>query len=199
MKPNKYNNAKIYAIRSYQTDDIYIGSTYQTLPKRLHDHKRGYKLYLYAKYGYISSFEIVKYDDCHIQLIENYPCNNREELHKKEGEYIRKMKCVNKCVAGRTRKERYEDNKDEILKYQKYYNQKNKVLISKRNKEYREKNKEKIKNLNKQWRKNNKEYRKKKYTCECGKTSLYDHKSRHEKSKKHKLFVFNLHNELNHL
>jgi hypothetical protein len=38
-----YKNGKIYAIRSYQTEDIYIGSTLQTLTKRLSKHKDQFK------------------------------------------------------------------------------------------------------------------------------------------------------------
>ena len=36
--PN-YQNGKIYKIHSYQTDDIYIGSTTNTLSRRFSEHK----------------------------------------------------------------------------------------------------------------------------------------------------------------
>jgi predicted GIY-YIG superfamily endonuclease len=44
-----YKNGKIYAIRSHQTDEIYIGSTTQSLSKRFSNHKSKYKLYLEKK------------------------------------------------------------------------------------------------------------------------------------------------------
>ena len=33
-----------------------------------------------------------------IELVENYPCNSKEELEKKEGEYIKNNECVNKLL-----------------------------------------------------------------------------------------------------
>ena len=41
---NKYAQGKIYAIRSPSTDKIYIGSTCDTLAKRLYGHRVHYKL-----------------------------------------------------------------------------------------------------------------------------------------------------------
>ena len=64
----------------------------------------------------------------YIELLELCPCGCKEELHKKEGEYIRNTKCVNKRIAGRTPKES-----------SKAYRQKNKDKIAKKYKEYREK------------------------------------------------------------
>ena len=109
-----YQNGKIYTIRSYQTDDVYYGSTTQPLSKRLSTHKRLYKLWLNKKHNYVTSFEIVKYDDCYIELYENCPCNSKSELEKREGEYIRNNKCVNKYIPCRSKKQYREDNKDNI-------------------------------------------------------------------------------------
>ena len=57
------------------------------------------------------------------------------------------------------------------------------------NKQYREDNKEAILDQRKQYRADNiekiKEHRSKKYTCDCGFTSCYDHKARHERSNSH--------------
>ncbi len=106
-----YTKGKIYSIRSYQTDEIYIGSTTQALSMRIGGHRANYKKYLNDKYEYITSFKIIKYDDCYIELIELCSCNSKEELFKKEGEFIRSMKCVNRCIAGRTRKEYHEEHK----------------------------------------------------------------------------------------
>ncbi len=61
----KYGNIyKIYC-------NIYIGSTTQNLKSRLSQHKYFYKQYLNGKNIYYSSFEILKYNDYEIQLIEN--------------------------------------------------------------------------------------------------------------------------------
>ena len=154
-----YQKGKIYSIRSHQTEEIYIGSTTQTLFARLASHKRDYRHYKKCKKGYvISSFHILQFDDAYIELYENYPCNNKNELTKREGEIIRELNCVNKLIPGRTLKEYYIDNKDKILNQKKEYyrNNKDKILKYHREERYRD-NKDKILKQNKEYRKANKE------------------------------------------
>ena len=111
MEHNKYCNGKIYAIKSYQTDKIYIGSTYNTLCKRFNEHKSKKDIY-----GTTSKV-ILNYSDAYIELIENYSCKNRNELNKREGEIIKlnKDNCVNKVIPKRTNQEWYNDNKEKII------------------------------------------------------------------------------------
>lgn len=97
---NKFLKAQIYTIRSYQTDDIYIGSTTQLLCRRFADHKNNYKRYLAGKYNNVTSFKIIKYTDAYIELLEEFPCETKDQLHKREGELIRLHKCINKNIAG---------------------------------------------------------------------------------------------------
>ena len=193
--PN-YQDSKIYTIRSHQTKKIYVGSTCNELRKRLYQHKQKYKIFLKNKSIFISSFEIIKYDDCFIELYEKYPCNDRMELHKREGEIIRSLDCVNKNIAGRTIKEHYQDNKKKILeknkKYKKEYRIKNKEKI----KEYEKKRIEKKIQYTKEYRIKNKEKIKDKitkniYLCSCGSKIRKDSKNRHEKTKKHINFINN--------
>ena len=159
-----YKESKIYSIRSHQTEDIYVGSTTQTLFTRLASHKRDYRCYKKGKRSYVSSFHMLQFDDAYIELIEKCPCNNKEELTKREGEIIREMNCINKRIPGRTKKEYYIDNKEKILKYKeenkeknKEYREKNKEKILKQIKEYREKNKEKILKQRGEYYRDNKE------------------------------------------
>ena len=116
-----YKNGRIYAIRSHQTDQIYIGSTTQTLAERLRCHKK------IINTKNCSSKLILEHEDAYIELIELFPCNSREELNKKEGEHIRSNNCVNKNIAGRTKteyqKEYEKDNKEKILEYKKQLRQ----------------------------------------------------------------------------
>jgi len=155
-KPNRYANGKIYSLRTHQTDDIYIGSTCLPLYKRFYAHKLDYKKWLNGKNHYISSFDIIKYDDAYIELIDDFPCNNKIELNKKEGEHIRANTCINKNVAGRTTKEYYHEKKKEFKKYRdehkeqikiqrKSFRENNKEHIFLQKKEYRETHKEQIK------------------------------------------------------
>jgi hypothetical protein len=106
---NKYQNAKIYCIRSPHTDKIYIGATCSTLSKRFYDHKNHNKTNT-------SSNIIIGSGDAYIELLEQCICNNKDELNKIEGEYIRmhKDKCVNIKLIGRSPKEYENDNKEKI-------------------------------------------------------------------------------------
>jgi hypothetical protein len=172
-----YKNGKIYTIRSHQTDQIYIGSTTQPLSKRLYEHRKKYKKYITGEHYYISSFDILQYEDAYIELLEEYPCENKMMLEKREGELMRDNNCVNKYIAGRTRKEYYQDNKDKIKEYYqdnkdkiKEYTEENKDKINEYKKKYREENKDKINEYKKKYREENKDKIKehnKKYKDKC--------------------------------
>jgi hypothetical protein len=161
-----YQKGQIYKLWSPQgeEDEIYIGSTTQLLYKRKASHKSNKKCR--------SKILFEKYDDVRIELIEEYPCNNKAELNKKEGEYIKENKCLNRCIAGRTIKEWCEDNKEDISKkskeyriihkdhkqdYDKDYYKYNKEQILQKQKEQYEKKKERIREYKKQYYKKNKE------------------------------------------
>ena len=130
-----YKNGKIYAIRSHQTEQIYIGSTTQSLSIRFAEHKRDIKNRV-GKRQPCSSKEILQYPDAYIELIEEYPCDNKEQLNKKEGEHIRSNNCVNKYIAGQTDKEYRDINREKMIEYQKEYYKQNKILILEQKKEY---------------------------------------------------------------
>jgi len=114
-----YQNGKIYAIRSHNTDRVYIGSACTELYKRFYDHKAGFKRWKNGSPSYTSSYEIFNYGDCYIELLEKYPCKDREELKKREGHYIRTLDCVNINIAGRSQKEYQEERKEYIKEYHK--------------------------------------------------------------------------------
>ncbi len=126
--PN-YNNSKIYKIYGMTHDFVYYGSTTQRLSKRLHAHKIDYYFFSEGKGRYVTSFEVINTDDYQIELVEKYPCNSKEDLHKREGFYIKNNKCVNKHIACQTRSEYYENNKESILEKCKEYRNKNKDKI----------------------------------------------------------------------
>ena len=146
-----YKNGKIYALRSYKTDNIYIGSTTQSLSQRLGGHKRDYKKWLNKKGRWCSSFEIIKQEDYYIELIEYADCKTKAELHKKEGETIRKLNCVNKIkyVEGKTI--------EETKQYRKKWKEDNKEQIKIKNKEYRITKRKERYEYNKKWRQENRE------------------------------------------
>lgn len=145
-----YSKGKIYSIRSHQTDAIYIGSTTSLLSRRLSNHRSDYNRFLNGKSKqYSTSYIILEYDDAYIELIETCPCSTGEELHAREGYYIRSMDCVNKCVPGRTkhekeemRKQYYEGNRDKSMEDSRrwYWNNRDKSLED--NRKYRLENKD---------------------------------------------------------
>ena len=55
------------------------------------------------------------------RINENYPCENKELLNKREGEIIREIGTLNKCIIGRTRKEYLEASKEKIKEQEKEY------------------------------------------------------------------------------
>jgi hypothetical protein len=109
-----YQNGKIYKVEpicEHEEGDVYYGSSTQLLCKRMDLHRKGYKRWKIDKQKKIMVYDLFdKYgvENCKIYLVENFPCDSKEQLNKKEGEYIKTKKCVNKCIAGRTMKEYYE-------------------------------------------------------------------------------------------
>jgi hypothetical protein len=90
MSINRYKNGKIYAIRSDNSNKVYIGATCGELSKRLSKHKSQYKQWINGnKLFYYTSFVILELGNYYIELIENYPCESKNELHRREGEIIR--------------------------------------------------------------------------------------------------------------
>ena len=153
-----YQKAKIYKIVDANEEMVYVGSTVNTLVRRMAQHRACYKK---EKKYFTTSHDIFdKYgmENCKILLLENCPCNSKEELLKREGEFIRQLNCVNKQVAGRTRKEYKEiyrvDNKEILAEKAKKYREDTKQHIQ----EYYEANKEHIKEQQKIWRDAHKEH-----------------------------------------
>ena len=122
---NKYLNAKIYIVCDISYNKIYYGSTTQSLSQRFGEHRSKYRRYKNGNYNYCSVFLLFDefgLDNCKIELLELFPCNSKIELHKKEGEYIRINKCVNKNIAGQWLKDcRIEYNKEYYKSHKDYY------------------------------------------------------------------------------
>ena len=183
-----YENGKIYKIESKQGNCQYIGSTCQKLKARFKGHMNQYKHYEKHK-KYITSHEVLQYPDVSISLIELYPCNNKKELFREEGKYIKQLDCVNKVRTGSTPKELYIENKQQILEDRKKYYDKNKEKIIKRIHNYYEKNKQTRITYAKEYREENKQKLKEtsssRIICKCGLDIRYGDRRRHERTKYH--------------
>jgi hypothetical protein len=145
-----YQNGKIYKLWSPSKNIIYIGSTTQPLCKRLVVHLSNYKAYNKDNTKkYLTSYLVLECEDYKIELLEEYACNNRQQLEKKEGEHIRNNECCNKIIVGRTDKEYYLDNIEKIKEYYKQYNITNAEKLKEYKKQYATDNKDKINEYNK--------------------------------------------------
>ena len=83
---NKYIDSKVYKISDLTNNHCYIGSTIQTLNKRLSGHVNDARKY---KEGYgCGSQYIIKNQNYKIELLEAFPCECLEDLHKREQYYI---------------------------------------------------------------------------------------------------------------
>ena len=168
-----YSQGKIYCIRNHINDDIYIGSTCQTLSQRMALHRydsikpkcQNTKIYSHMSEN--------GRDNYYIELIEDYPCENTYQLKKREGELIREMKpALNINIPSRTNQE-YRQEETEKLKLIKSksnakYRNNNSENIKQKKKEYREQNVEHIRQKMKEYRELNAEKikQKKKEYCE---------------------------------
>jgi hypothetical protein len=155
-----YKNGKIYKLTNSDESLVYIGSTTQPLCERKAGHRAKYKIWKRGKSKkHVTSFNIFEAneDDVNIYLIEAYPCNSKEELHAREGYYIRQMECVNKVIPRRTQKEYRKDNKASILAKKKDYREKNRDEIKAKSRAYRARKKASILAKDKKYREKNKD------------------------------------------
>jgi len=194
-----YSNGKVYKIESHLGDKVYYGSTTKKyLSQRMDKHRGDYKQWLEGKCNLVMSYKMFEeygIENCKIVLIENCPCESKDELTSRESYYIRNFDCVNKNIPGRTNKEWREDNRVKLVEYKNQYLEDNKERIREISKQYREDNKESLSEKKKEYYHANKdkilEQMKEKYTCECGVELCKSNKSNHVKSKKHINFINN--------
>ena len=161
-----YTKGKIYKIVNDIDDYVYVGSTTDTLCRRLTRHRTDMKrnltfnIYEHMKKHGIEHFKII--------LIRNACCSSREELLREERiEYdkIDKEKHLNKIrplltveEKNNVKKDYYNNNKDKMKTWNKNWIEANKEKNKIQQKIYHKNNKEKISENKKIYYKNNKEY-----------------------------------------
>ena len=179
----KFENAKIYKITNDYNDQVYIGSTCNTLVRRFSVHRCDARKECTKERMLYKLMNEIGYERFRIELIEIFPCEDKYQLLQKEGEYIRTMGSLNMKISGRTDKEYSDENrekinqkhkeykllnpekikkyndehKQEISNYHKEYRIKNKDELTQRSNEYREKNADIIKQKKKEYYEKNKE------------------------------------------
>ena len=170
-----YQDGKIYKISSGNSLP-YIGSTITKLSRRLSKHKIDKRFYLaHNKTNKCASFDLLDLDDCKIELIELFPCNNKLELIMRERYWYDLIPNINiikpfisKEEIAKKQKINYEKNKEHILKICKEYNLKNKDYFC--------------------------EIRNRVINCECGTHYTHSNRVRHLKSKIHLNYLTSLEN-----
>jgi len=105
---------------------------------------KAYKSWLAGKNNYVTSYEIVKYDDFYIEIVEKYPCKSKEELLTRESHYIKSEKCVNRYIPGRTSKQWNEDNHEKVLENKRRYHRENREEILEKKRLYHIENRDEI-------------------------------------------------------
>jgi hypothetical protein len=148
-----YQKGKIYQINTSLGPEVYYGSTTTPLNERMTRHKTHLLCtaqLIFKKYGF---------ENCKIELVEDYPCNSKKELETRERFYIENNVCINKCIPTRTDAEYRKDNTERIRTQSKQY------YIN---------NIEKIR-----------ERQTTQITCICGVIICKTSKAKHERTKKH--------------
>ena len=193
-----YSNGKIYCIRNNINDDIYAGSTCQSLSQRMALHRYdSIKANRQNTKLYRAMIEHGR-EHFYIELIEDYPCENVYQLQRREGEIIRKQKPnLNIVVARRSKEEYKEDEKENIkmrkaLHDQRYYNL-NKGTILEKKQKYREEHADKIREMKQTHYIANaekiKERQGQQIVCECGCIYTHGHRQRHFRTQKHQNYL----------
>ena len=105
MESNRYQNGKVYKIVDNSYSTCYIGSTIEALSTRMAKHRSKYRCYLSGgnsryRCNVWDMFDEYGTENCKIELIEEYPCENKIQLQKREGFHIQNTHCVNKRVEG---------------------------------------------------------------------------------------------------
>jgi len=138
-----YKNGKIYQIVCNITGEVYIGSCITTLVKRFYHHKH--------KNNKCSSKQITDRGDCVIILIEEFPCENKDELFQRERYHFDLIPNINKNRPYTTEEECIESHRNQQNIYdslhieeRKQYRKANVEAIATRNKSYYEINKDSI-------------------------------------------------------
>lgn len=157
MASKDYKNGKIYCIRNTVDDDIYVGSTCQPLSKRIAKHREDMTNRVKKHRLLYTKMTDMGVDKFYIELIEECPCDNLEQLRRREGHFIKEMGTLNCLIAGRTKRDWTLENLEHVKAIQKerYENNKDKILEA--NKAWREAHPEKMKEYKDKWYEANKE------------------------------------------
>ena len=145
-----YSKAVIYKIYNIdEPEKFYVGSTANSIWRRFYNHKAMSKK---CKSFFYTEVNRIGWDKFKIEVIENFPCNNKQELFAEEERIRSETKAYYNTLRAyiteeqranyysQHKEERYQyrtQHKQEITKYQKKYYKTHKEQILERQKELR--------------------------------------------------------------
>lgn len=98
----RFENGKVYQVVCRSTGRKYIGSTTQKyLSSRLSSHVFN----LTNGCAYYSVFPVLEANNFYIDLLEQCPCSDINELRRRERFHIESIPCENRNIPGRTKHE----------------------------------------------------------------------------------------------
>ena len=122
-----YENGKIYKIVCNITNETYIGSTRRSIEKRMNDHR--------VINNNCESKHIIKRGDYTASLIEDFPCENKQELLWRERHHMECNECINMYLPIISDEERQERERDKYVNNKARWNTDDAIL---KRKVYRE-------------------------------------------------------------
>ena len=159
-----YSKGKIYKITNDYNDEIYVGSTCNTLVKRFIQHKSKRKSEDLVHKPLYKLINEIGFDRFRIELIENFPCDDKYQLRQREGYWIRQLGNMNRCIAGMGDKKEYHKHY-----WKEYYEENNNEYNDNRKKDYH----------------NRKDEIRVRMICECGTDVCKRDLPKHLKTQKH--------------
>jgi hypothetical protein len=197
-QPIDYKNGKIYVIRNHINDKVYVGSTTQSLSKRWGEHKKIIRTHNEKQKKLIEAYKSVGVENFYIELVEDHPCENKEQLTAREGYYIRQFDSYNNGlngnIAGRSKKQWLVDNEDERKTYLQQYKKDNEEHLKQYYKDYKSTHRERYSKQGKEYYRKNREKYNEIIVCECGVEITKGSLLRHKKSKKHQNYLSSITN-----
>jgi group I intron endonuclease len=109
MATDRYAKGKIYRLVNSVDNEFYVGSTCLDLAKRFYYHKNTAKKQVERRvYKHLNE---IGFENMSIVLIEEYPCENKMQLERRERHWIDELKpTLNKYIPTRTIQEWYAEN-----------------------------------------------------------------------------------------
>jgi len=157
-----YQKSKIYKLEC-EDGCYYYGATTGSLNTRLRGHKKASTTQPYRVYKHINE---IGWDKVKITLMEEYPCESRTDLNKRESDFIyearKDEKCLNTILSFATEQQRHERQKTYLETYKRSLTEQRIEYNHAYNKKYREQKGDELKQNKSEYYYANKEERDKK-------------------------------------